>query len=492
MRTTYFLLLFFITTLFSISAQQLETFNEYFTDKTMRVDYHHTGDSKLEIVSLDQIYVYGIWAGSRTNLIDKFNIGRYRIQIYDASSGKLIYSRGFDSYFGEYKTSGAALDGVVKTFHETAIIPLTKNKILFSLAVRDKENNFNELFSTMIDPENVDIRYDDLNDPSVNVYDMESNGDPHNRVDVAIIAEGYTRMEKDKFLKDLAHFHDVFFNHEPYKSMKDKFNVYGVFKPSIESGVDEPRAGIFKNTVLNCTFNSLGSERYLLTEDNKSLRDIAANVPYDALYIMVNHKRYGGGGIYNFYCTFTSDTQWKDYIFLHEFGHSFAGLADEYYTSSTAYNDFYPRGIEPVEANITALLDPENIKWKHLLSAGIELPTLWEKADYDSMDYKWQKLRRELNNKTAELKKNKAPEEDVEKAEFNYALQDKLHSDKVDEYLMKSKFAGKVGAFEGAGYSSQGLYRPMIDCIMFSKGNKPFCKVCHIAIMGMIDTYTEK
>jgi hypothetical protein len=492
MKTLTILFLFYAASLFSLSAQDLSVFNKYFNDKTMRIDYYHTGNSELEIVSADQVFVYGIWAGSRVHLIDRFNVGRYRIQIYDASSNELIYSKGFDSYFGEYKTSDAALDGVIKTFHETAIIPSPKNKILFSVAARDKQNNFNELFSTMVDPQNVDVRQDDLVDPSVMVFDMENNGDPHSRVDVAVIAEGYTRMEKEKFLKDLAHFYDVFFKHEPYKSAPDKFNFYGVFKPSVDSGVDEPRAGIYKNTVLNCTFNSLGSERYLLTEDNKTLRNVAANVPYDAIYIMVNHNRYGGGGIYNFFCTFTSDTQWKDYIFLHEFGHSFTGLADEYYTSSISYNDFYPRGIEPVEANITTLLDPANLKWKSFVSSGTELPTPWEKADYDSMDYKWQKLRRELNNKTTELKKNKETIEDIENAELNYDLKDKLHSDKVDAYLQKSKFAGKVGAFEGAGYSSEGLYRPMIDCIMFSKGTKPFCKVCENAIQEMIETYTEE
>jgi len=144
-----------------------------------------------------------------------------------------------------------------------------------------------------------------------------------------------------------------------------------VYKPSEDSGVDEPGANIYRNTVMNCTFNSLGSDRYLLTEDNKAVRDLAAFVPYDALYIMVNHSRYGGGGIYNLYCTFTTGNQYKDFLFIHEFGHSFAGLADEYYTSSTAYNDFYPRGVEPVELNITALTDPQNVKWKNHLTPGI-------------------------------------------------------------------------------------------------------------------------
>jgi hypothetical protein len=474
-----------------LSAQNIDTFNKYFIDKTMRIDYFHTGDAETEIVAVDQVYMYGIWAGSRVHLLDEYNIGRYQIKIYNSGSGELIYSKGFDSYFGEYKTSTGALDGVKKTYHESAIIPYPQSKINFVLERRDKKNNFSEIFQQEIDPDDVDIRKDDLVDLSVMVFEVDENGDPHKRVDVAILAEGYTRLDKDKFLADLEYFKEVFFKLEPYKSAADKFNLYGVFKPSVESGVDEPRAGIFKNSVLNCTFNSLGSERYLLTEDNRTIRDIAANVPYDAIYVMVNHKRYGGGGIYNWSCTFTADNQWKDYLFLHEFGHSFAGLADEYYTSSTPTNDFYPRGQEPAEANITALLDPQDIKWSDLVNEGTELPTLWEKADYDSMDYKWQKERTELNNKVAELKKNNAPSDEIINAEQEYDLKDKFHADEVDSYLLKSKYGGMVGAFEGAGYSSEGLYRPMLDCIMFSKGDKPFCKVCENAITKVINSYTE-
>ncbi|MFB3056001.1 MAG: M64 family metallopeptidase, partial [Ignavibacteriaceae bacterium] len=311
MRFTALILLIIVICKSSMSIQVIDKFDDFFIDKTMRIDYFHIGDAKTEIITIDQIYKYGIWAGSRVHLIDEFNVGRYYVKIYDENSEELIYSKGFDSYFGEYQTSTPALDGIRKTFHESAIIPYPKGKIIFTLERRDKENKLNEFFRQEIDPDDVDIRRDDLVDLTVMVFETDKNGDPHKRVDVAIIAEGYTRLDKDKFLADLGYFQDVFFSQEPYKSNEHDFNIYGVFKPSVESGVDEPRAGIFKNTVLNCTFNSLGSERYLLTEDNKSLRDIAANVPYDAIYIMVNHKRYGGGGIYNFFCTFTSDNQWK-------------------------------------------------------------------------------------------------------------------------------------------------------------------------------------
>jgi hypothetical protein len=474
-----------------VLAQDLDFFNEYFIDETMRIDYYHIGNSEEEIITIDQIYKYGIWAGSRKYLIDDLNLGRYCAKIYDAVTNQLVYSKGFDSYFGEYKTGSEGLEGIKKTFHESVLIPYPKKKIIFSLERRDEKQNLFEFFRTEIDPLDVMIIRDEIKNRQVKVYDSESNGDPHNRVDVVIIGEGYSIDDKTKFEKDLRYFSDLFFSQEPYKSHADKFNIHGVYKPSEDSGIDEPRAGIFKNTVVSCTFNSMGSERYILTEDNKSVRDLAANVPYDAIYIMINHSRYGGGGIYNLFCTFTTDNQFKDYLFLHEFGHSFSGLADEYYTSDVQYNDFYPVELEPLEPNISALRNPSDLKWREYLTAGIEIPTPWNKSSYDSMDYKWQAERRTMNNKIAELKRNKAAIEVIEAAENEYAKKDKEHSKLVDTYLKENKYYGDVGAFEGAGYVSNGMYRPMLDCIMFSKGNKPFCKVCEVNIVKVIERYGE-
>ncbi|MCU0413465.1 MAG: IgA Peptidase M64 [Ignavibacteriaceae bacterium] len=483
----------FLTSLLISSAigQDFETFNKYFIDETMRIDYHHVGDAKDELITLDQIYKYGIWAGSRVNLIDEMNLGRYCVKIYDAASNELIYSKGFDSYFGEYKTSTEGLEGIKKTFHESAIIPYPKNKIVFAMERRDSKQNLFEFFRREIDPADIMIIRDEVKDKMVTVYDAETNGETHNRVDVVILGEGYTIDERTKFEKDLKYFTEVFFGLEPYKSNQEKFNIHGVYKPSGDSGIDEPPADQYSNTVVNCTFNSMGSERYILTEDNKAVRDLAAHVPYDAIYIMVNHPRYGGGGIYNFFCTFTTDNQFRDYLFLHEFGHSFSGLADEYYTSDVQYNDFYPVGLDPLEPNITALTDPTNIKWKEFLTPGIEIPSKWDKAKYDSMDYKWQAERREMNKKTAQLKRERQSSDVIKAAEDAYARKDKEHSDLVDSYLRKNTNYGKVGAFEGAGYVANGMYRPMLDCIMFSKGERPFCKVCEAHIMKVIEQYTE-
>ena len=488
-RTSIFLAVFLVILIIAFPQTSLR-FDDYFVDKTMRVDYFHIGDAKEEWITVDQVYVQGIWAGSQRNLIDKFNNGRYTIKIYDDSSGKLIFSKGFDSYFGEYKTTSQALKGIKRTYHESALIPSPKKKIRFTLEVRDRNNALQPFFSQVIDPSSVSIIKEDLSQ-DVEVLEVVRNGDSHRKVDVAFVGEGYTAKEKEKFETDVKRFAAVFFDFEPYKTHKSQFNIYGVLKPSKDSGCDEPRSGIFKNTALNATFNSLGSERYLLTEDNKSLRDVAAHVPYDALFIMVNHKRYGGGGIYNLYCTFTVDNQWCEYLFLHEFGHSFAGLADEYYTSSVAYNEFYPRGVEPVEANITALLDPKNLKWKDWVTPGIKIPTPWEKEEFDRMDEAYQKVRYEINDRIAKMKRAGAPAAEVQKLEEESERLSLEHAQKVDNYLSKSRFKGQVGAFEGAGYSAEGLYRPMLDCIMFTKGKKPFCKVCAGAVVHVIKHYSE-
>ena len=362
---------FFSFFLLSIIQAQTINFNDYFTDQTMRIDYFHIGDANSEVVTLDQGYQYGIWAGSLNNLLDNFNNGAYYYKVYDAASGRLIFSRGFDSYFKEYQTSDEASKGIKRTYHESAIIPFSKNKIKFVIEKRDRKNNLNEVYSTEIDPADLYIIKDAVMDKSVKVYKSHHSGDSHKKVDVVILAEGYSALEQKKFEKDLKRYTNLFLGREPFKSNKDKFNIYGVFKASQESGIDEPGANIYKSTTLSTRFYSLGSERYVLTEDNKAMRDLAAQVPYDAIYIMCNSARYGGGGIYNFYCTFTSDNQFSPYIFLHEFGHSFGGLADEYYTSDVAYNEFYPEGQEPFEPNITRMLDKNNLKWKNLLTPSI-------------------------------------------------------------------------------------------------------------------------
>jgi IgA Peptidase M64/Peptidase M64 N-terminus len=443
-------LLLFHTFLFSINAEPKLVFNEYFNDQTMRIDYYHMADKTSEFISIDKTYRQGTWAGNPHKLMDPFNNGKYFIKIYHQKSGKLIFSKGFTSLCAEYMTTDMAAKGIKRTFHESALIPDPKEKIIFTIERRDRKNNLHPIFKQVIDPASVDIITEPLQ-KDVMVLEFLKNGDSHQKVDLVFIAEGYTESDADKFKKDLKEICTLFFNHEPYKSHQKAFNVYGLFKASQESGTDEPTSNVFKNTAVGSSFNALGLYRYNLTEENKAIRDIAAHVPYDALIIMVNNERYGGGGIYNTYCLFTLDPKKSAYLLIHEFGHSFTGLADEYYSGEVAYNEFYPTDVEPTEANITALLTLNKPKWKALVTKDTPIPTPWQKETYDKMNRTEKKVHR-----------------------------------------LKPEFKGVVGAFEGAGYSSKGLYRSAIDCIMLSSTMQPYCKVCEEAVIKTIKYYSAR
>jgi hypothetical protein len=465
-------------------------FAAYFENQTMRIDVFHSGDAQKETISIDKIFIRGPWAGNPNRLTAPPDYGRYLLQVFAATDNTLIYSKGFDSYFGEYKTTEPAAHGIAKTFFESLLIPCPKSPVRLEVALRDRQNQPQLLFKAEIDPENMFVVREKLGN-DVQVIEQVKNGEPGSKADLAILAEGYTAAEEGKFRQDLARFSALLLSQEPYKTFRERFNIYGLFKASRESGCDEASFGQFKNTTLQAGFDSFGSERYLLSEDNRALRDIADHVPYDAILIMVNQARYGGGGIYNLYCTFTTDNQWRDYLLMHEFGHSFSGLADEYYTSAVAYNEFYPPGVEPLEANITALLDPKNIKWKELVSKKTAVPTLWEKAAYEEMEKIYQKKRQETNEKIAALKRANAAKEEIDALQAQSEEMSRLNGLEVNAFFKKSRFQGKVGAFEGAGYAAKGLYRPMLDCLMFSRGLRPLCKVCEQAVIRTIQYYSE-
>ena len=481
-----------------VPAQDALEFEKYFLDQTLRVDVFHTGDAKEEMFTIDRLIQEGPWAGNPRHAVVPFELGRYLLRVSDAASGTLVYSKGFDSYFGEYKTTEPGVNGVKKTFSETLLLPFPRNKVRLEVLLRDRENRPQPIFNSEIDPADMFIVREKPAPSSgtfragdVRVVEVIKNGPAAEKVDLVILGEGYTGAEWEKFRADLARFAAVIFSQEPYKTYKDRFNVTGLLQPSAESGCDEPGYGSFKNTALGASFDSFGSERYMLTGENRAWRDVAGRVPYDAVMIMVNTPRYGGGGIYNLYSTFSSDNQWNQYLCMHEFGHSFSGLADEYYTSAVAYNEFYPTGVEPLEPNITALLDPKELKWKELVTKKTAVPTPWEKAAYEAMEKVYQKKRQETNEKIAELKRANASQEEIAALQATSEEMSRLNGLEVNAFFKKSRFQGKVGAFEGAGYAAKGLYRPMLDCLMFSRGLRPLCKVCEQAVIRTIQYYSE-
>jgi hypothetical protein len=280
-----------------------------------------------------------------------------------------------------------------------------------------------------------------------------------------------------KFHDDVKRLVAVLFDTEPFHSRKRDFNVWAVDMASEESGISNPRAGVWRNSALGLSFNSFDSDRYVLSYENKTIREIAAQAPYDTMIMIFNGRKYGGGGIFNLWATCASDTNVASYVFVHELGHSFAGLADEYYTSDVAYEDFNTPGIEPWEPNITALLDESDLKWLELVEKSTPIPTPWNQTAYDKASYDYQEKRRKLRTEGA-------PEEAVEQL-FEEIKQ------KTTPMLSSEKYVDKIGAFEGAGYQAKGLYRPAVDCIMFSRNPKSFCAVCQKALNRVIDLYSE-
>lgn len=448
-----------------------QSFAAYFLDKTMRLDYFHSGTAREEHFSLDRAVSDGPWPGSKTVLIDPLKLGLYYFEVIDRESRVLLYSRGFASIFGEWQTIPEA-DANWGTFHESVRFPWPLKPVSLVMKKRDAENNFREIWSAEIDPAGLLVNPADiLHAEKIDVI-LES-GPAETKMDFVILGDGYTAAEMDKFRADARRMADVLLSHEPYSRRKDDINIRAIETPSEVSGVTRPMPGIYKRTALSTHYSSFGSERYVLAYDNRKIRDVASAVPYDLMVILVNERTYGGGGIYNLYATVSVDNLFANYIMVHEMGHHLAALADEYYTSSTSY-EAPPITVEPWETNITALLDKDNLKWKDLVEEGTPVPTPWNKTEFDAFGYRIQQER-------DSIRKANLPEEVME-ALFMRQMGGE------DEYFAKEKYLGKVGAFEGAGYVAKGLYRSQLDCIMYTR-HMQFCRICQRSIEDVMDTY---
>jgi len=347
-------------------------FSEYFTDKTMRLDYFHTGMSGEEMFSPGQILSDGQWPGSKTIIIDPLQLGLYLFEVTDKESNLLLYSRGFASVFGEWQTTPEAEEDY-GTFHESIRFPWPKKPVNIIMKKRDTANVFHPIWFYSIDPSSRKVNSTDIiHTEKVDV--IYENGPASEKVDIVILGDGYTAAEMSKFRADARRMADVLLNHEPFLSRKSDINIRAVETPSQESGISRPHPGIFKRSALSAHYSSFDSERYVLAYDNQTIRDVASAVPYDFMVILINERTYGGGGIYNLYTTVSADNKFGEYIMVHEMGHHMGALADEYYTSSISY-EAPDITVEPWETNITALFDKENLKWKDLVEASTPIPT---------------------------------------------------------------------------------------------------------------------
>lgn len=394
----------------------------------MRIDFALSGNEQMQSAALMQLREEPDWSGPRDNLIAPFDYGGYMLHAYDKTSQKLIYTYGFNTLFEEWRTTDQAKTET-QSWTNSVVMPFPHDRVHLVLLGRNRITNEKDtLLAWEVDPNSLFI---DRGKLTVHpVLDIQVKGVSSGKVDLVFLAEGYTAAEKEKFWNDARRFSVTLFDTPPFDQCRDDFNVRAVFLESEEAGTDFSGKGIFLHTALNAGFYTFGTDRYLTTPDMKSIRDAVWNVPCDAIFVLVNSEVYGGGGMYNFYAIGTADNERTAHVFVHEFGHSFAGLADEYFSSETAYNDFYNIQFEPWEPNITSLVNFDS-KWEDMLPTGTPVPTPLEQV-----------------------------------------------------------YADQLGVFEGAGYRSKGLYRPADHCMM--RDLKQFCPVCSRAILRMVDYWADR
>jgi len=417
----YFFLLFLSVLLVQKSEAQ---FNTYFNDQSLRLDYYHCGNAQTEKYFFDELIQEPYWAGSETNLIDIKGYGNHFVEVRTLDTNDLIYSRGYCTLFDEWQTTAEA-----KTtdccYPESVIMPFPREKVMVSILSRNKKGEFEKKFEYQVDPKSYFIKNEREKLP---VFDVVHSGNSNKKVDIVLLPEGYTDGQQELFKADCKKFAEEFFSYSPYSQNKDKFNIRGVWAASKEEGTDIPGQNIWNKTRLNSSYYTFDSERYLMIKDFQGIRDVAGNAPYDYVYILANTDKYGGGAVYNFYgISAAHHAEEAGKIYIHEFGHLFAGLGDEY-VGGVEYSEFYPTDVEPWEPNLTTLVDFD-AKWKSMLPEGTAIPT---------------------NSKFENSK--------------------------------------KLGVYEGGGYVSKGVYRPWMNCLMNNLHTiDVFCPVCSKSIQEMID-----
>ncbi len=425
-KTMKFLLLSLLT-IFCLNLFGQSKFDELFTGETLRLDYVLAGNNAESKAYFHKLSKELHWPGSRSGHNEPYINGNYYFEIFGLKPDSVIYRKSFNSLFGEWQTTLEA-EYMFRAFQQTAYFPCPKDTVLFRLYKRKNRNISVKLMEVKVDPGNFLIPIK----TAIPVYtNVLYNGEPDKKADLLFIAEGYTPEEKEKFISDVHRFTEYLFGLDPFKEKKDKFNIRALHSFSSESGTDNPGTSRWVETPASTGFYTFGSERYLTSSEYWKICDLIENVPHDHILILVNTDKYGGGGIYNHYSIFTSDHPLSEIVFVHEFGHGFAGLGDEYYDSEVAYNNFYPPDAEPLPPNLTTLVNFES-KWKNMLSPGIPVPTPAIK-----------------------------------------------------------KYKDKTGVFEGGGYVAKGVYRPQQTCRMKSNDARSFCRVCRKSLSQMTDHYSE-
>ena len=424
-----------------------EGFDDRFTGGTLRVDLLHRGNAFSESFTVSRVVEEVAWSGPRYLGEDPLDLGVARFRLLDARSGALLYSRGYASVFLEWITTAQG-KGAPRVFEESVRLPEPRAPAQLVLEVRDP-GEWREVFRYAVDPGSEAI---DRSGPRAvgRVRAVRRAGDPRQSLDVLLVGDGYRRSEGARFDADCAAAAEWLLGSEPFKGKAGVINVWSLHAPSPRSGISDHGAPSgLRDNPFGTHYNGFGLPRYVITYEDRRLREATAQVPYDTIVILLNEERYGGGGIYNLWSTCAARHELAGYLLVHELGHNLAALADEYYTSRVAYENVNPPDIEPWEPNITALHDPDKLKWGDLASPGLPLPSPWDQEQFDAA----------------------------------------AGGDRA-AILARLVHRGKGGAFEGGGYRAKGIYRPEVDCIMFSRGAGRFCAVCERHLSRVIGSYS--
>ena len=404
-----------------------QNFADYFQNKTLRVDYIFTRDATQQSIYLDELSQLPTWAGRQHHLSELPLEGNGQIIVKDLASKQCIYKTSFSSLFQEWLSTDEAKE-TAKGFENTFLLPYPKQPVEIEVTLYSLRKKTMATYKHIVRPDDILIHKRGVSHVTPHRYMLQS-GNEKDCIDVAILAEGYTEKEMDIFYQDAQRTCESLFSYEPFRSMKGKFNIVAVASPSTDSGVSVPRENLWKETAVHSHFDTFYSDRYLTTSRVKSIHNALAGIPYEHIIILANTDVYGGGGIYNSYTLTTAHHPMFKPVVVHEFGHSFGGLADEYFYEDDVMTDTYPLDVEPWEQNISTQVNFAS-KWKDMLPLGTPIPT-----------------------PIAERKKY------------------------------------PVGVYEGGGYSAKGIYRPAYDCRMKTNGYPEFCPVCQRAIRRMIEFY---